>query len=73
MFQDFKLLPNKTVFENVAFALEVIGRPSDGITGAGAQVLDPDRLSKKALELPHRAFRRGAAARVVARALANGP
>jgi cell division transport system ATP-binding protein len=73
VFQDFKLLPNKTAYENVAFALEVIGRPSHVIQAQVPRVLDLVGLSKKRDHFPSE-LSGGEQQRVsVARAFVNRP
>ncbi|MEA2829232.1 MAG: cell division transport system ATP-binding protein [Actinomycetota bacterium] len=73
VFQDFKLLPNKTAYENVAFALEVIGRPAHVIQAQVPQVLDLVGLSKKRDHFPSE-LSGGEQQRVsVARAFVNRP
>ncbi len=73
VFQDFKLLPNKTVYENVSYALEVTGRPSHLIRNQVPQVLKLVGLSAKSDRYP-RQLSGGEQQRVsVARAFVNRP
>jgi cell division transport system ATP-binding protein len=73
VFQDFRLLQQKTVFENVAFALEVIAKRTDAINLVVPDVLETVGLSGKANRLPHE-LSGGEQQRVaIARALVNRP
>ena len=73
VFQDFRLLQQKTVFDNVAFALEVIGKRRDAINRVVPDVLETVGLSGKANRLPHE-LSGGEQQRVaIARAFVNRP
>ena len=73
VFQDFKLLPNKTVFENVAFALEVIGKSRHVIKTQVPEVLRLVGLQEKLNKMPDQ-LSGGEQQRVsIARAIVNRP
>ena len=73
VFQDFRLLTNKTVGENVAFALEVIGKSRATVTKVVPEVLELVGLSGKADRMPHE-LSGGEQQRVaIARAFVNRP
>ena len=73
VFQDFKLLPNKTVFENVAFALEIVGISNREIKHTVPKVLDIVNLKGKENRMP-RELSGGERQRVaIARAIVRQP
>lgn len=73
VFQDFRLLPNKTVYENVAFAMQVVGTPQKMIRRRVPAILNTVNLSDKHSSFPHE-ISGGEQQRVaLARALANNP
>jgi cell division transport system ATP-binding protein len=73
VFQDFRLLPNKTVFDNVAFTLQVIGKSRGFIQEAVPDVLKMVGLAGKASRYPHE-LSGGEQQRVaIARAIVNKP
>ena len=73
VFQDYHLLPNSTAYENVAFALEVLGLPKEEIHAKVLKVLDLVGLKNKAKQYPAH-LSGGEQQRVaIARAIVNGP
>lgn len=73
VFQDFRLLPNKTVYENVAFAMEIVGESSKEIRRRVPMVLSMVDLSRKSSSYPDQ-LSGGERQRVsIARAIVNNP
>jgi cell division transport system ATP-binding protein len=73
VFQDFRLLPKMTVFDNVAFAMRVVGEPTRVIKKRVMRFLKLVNLEEKAYSFPHQ-LSGGQKQRVaIARALVNNP
>ncbi len=73
VFQDFRLIPNKTVYENIAFAMEASGRSDSQISADVPHVLELVDLSHKIWSFP-KELSGGESQRVaIARAIVNNP
>jgi len=73
VFQDFKLLPQKTVYENIAFALRVVKAPRKKIPSIVRQVLKIVGLENKANQFPRHLSAGEAQRTVIARSLVHRP
>jgi len=73
VFQEFRLLPSKTAYENIAFAMEAAGKTDEDINENVSQVLEVVGLSDKSWHFPHE-LSGGEKQRVaIARAIVNQP
>jgi len=73
VFQDFRLLPTKSVFDNIAFGMQVVGKSRKEIKARVPEVIDLVGLEGKELRLPTQ-LSGGEQQRVaIARAIVNGP
>ncbi len=73
IFQDFRLLPNKTAYENIAFAMEVAGKTDEEIKRDVPRVLEVVDLSSKIMHFPHQLSGGEKQRLSIARAIINQP
>ncbi len=73
VFQDFRLLPNKTAYENIAFTMEASGRPDDEIKSDIPHVLELVGLGGKLANFPHELSGGERQRLAIARAIINQP
>ncbi len=73
VFQDFKLLPNKTAYENIAFAMESAGKTDEEIISSVPHVLELVDLAEKHANFPHQMSGGEKQRLAIARAIINEP
>jgi len=73
VFQDFKLLPNKTAYENIAFAMEAAGKTDEEIASDVPHVLELVDLSSKIFHFPYQMSGGEQQRLAIARAIINQP
>ena len=73
VFQDFKLLPNKTAYENIAFAMEAVGKTDEEIASDVPHVLELVDLSHRVFHFPSQMSGGEQQRLAIARAIINQP
>lgn len=73
VFQDFRLLPNKTAYENIAFAMEAAGKSDEEIASDVPHVLKLVDLEDKSYHFPHQMSGGEQQRLAIARAIINNP